>query len=141
MKPVHQTSFDELGNCYAACIASILELPIESVPNFCEDKKGWTFATQAWLRERGLGIVNFRVLPESIAEGFEFGVISQHAYYIVSGKSPRGYTHAVVGLGGEIVHDPHPDGGGIVPFEDGRLEYEWIVLIDPVKVSNTLVER
>jgi len=36
MKPVFQTSFGKgKGNCVTACVASILEVPIESLPEFC----------------------------------------------------------------------------------------------------------
>lgn len=39
MIPVYQSIIDpELGDCVKACVASILELPPESVPNFNEEK-------------------------------------------------------------------------------------------------------
>lgn len=36
MKPAMQTKFGEYeGDCFAACIASLFELPIEDVPDLC----------------------------------------------------------------------------------------------------------
>lgn len=41
MTPVYQTIFDDKrGNCMQACTASILDLPLESVPNFI-DYRDW----------------------------------------------------------------------------------------------------
>ena len=38
---------------------------------------------------------------------------------ILTGKSPRGnFNHAVVAYNGEVVHDPHPIGGGVESFVD-----------------------
>jgi predicted subunit of tRNA(5-methylaminomethyl-2-thiouridylate) methyltransferase len=54
MKPVKQTIFGLGGNCFAASIASILELPVEEVPNFMaiETADYWT-PMREWLRQRG----------------------------------------------------------------------------------------
>ena len=40
-------------------------------------------------------------------------------YHLICGPSPRGggMSHATVGRNGEIVHDPHPDGTGVVKVE------------------------
>lgn len=63
MKPVHQTNFQRgTGNCFAACLASILEMPLEEVPNFCHegsdaDGSTWLERTARWLEERGRGFV------------------------------------------------------------------------------------
>lgn len=110
MKPVMQTTFgEEKGNCLSACIASILELPIEEVPNFCEeDREDWWRSCWTWLYSRGYVGIEVSIQP---------GVLSPvwHEYCILSGEGPRGCHHAVVGRakgyqGFEYVHDPHPDG-------------------------------
>lgn len=52
MKKVYQTVFrdgDQVGNCHAACLASLLEVPIELIPALAEaedlnDPLSW------WLR-------------------------------------------------------------------------------------------
>ena len=41
MIPVTQTTFAPAGNCLAACLASILEVPIEAIPNFHANDDFW----------------------------------------------------------------------------------------------------
>lgn len=56
MIPVFQTRerVEELGNCYQACLASVLELPLEAIPDLSRfvDGPAWA-ATVARARERG----------------------------------------------------------------------------------------
>lgn len=110
----------ETGNCWAACIASLLRLPIESVPNFCGDpprSRYWLKATNDWLAERHLGAV---LLPADPQGAF---TPLPAAECIITGKSPRGtHLHAIVGRCScpdgfnneiEYLHDPFPGGGWI----------------------------
>lgn len=108
MKPVDQTTFGVPGgNCMSACIASILELPIEEVPYFMgNDIRGgaWKLKLKVWLAERGL----YPLFITPVAE------IYIPRYHIMQGKSPRGRgTHAVVAKGDRVVWDPHPSRAGI----------------------------
>lgn len=120
MKPVIQTKFgDKKGNCFSACIASILELRIEQVPNFCVDYgENWVKETDKWLRENwNLTLLGF------VSKG-RAGIYSLPAiYHLVSGQSERGINHSCVAFQGKIVHDPHPDQTGIKEIE------EWDFLI------------
>ena len=103
MRPVDQTKFGpEEGNCFTACVASILELTIEEVtftgaaPTWREDFDAWCFSRKLQVCGRGPG------KPPT-------------GYAIACGPSPRFSScgHAVVVLDGELVHDPHPDRTGI----------------------------
>ena len=56
-----------------------------------------------------------------------------NGFFIVSGKSPRGYEHAVIYNFTGMVHDPHPASGGVEPktilliyplFHASQLEYQ-----------------
>jgi hypothetical protein len=125
-----QTIFGEgHGNCFATCLASILELSVEEVPNFCDvdlypgDNGEWYWAVDAWLGEHfGLSILTF-----GAAENEEW---LSRGYSILSGRSPRGeFNHSVVALDGKIVWDPHPSDDGLVNKKD------WIVFTvrDPAK--------
>ena len=98
------------GNCYAACIASLLELPLWMVPPF-EDMFGrgdWRERTDEWLGHFfGLRLVKkmghpIEYLPE---------------FYIACGQSARGVGHAVICRDGQLVHDPHFSGTGIESVE------------------------
>ncbi|HYX72428.1 MAG TPA: hypothetical protein VE732_06640 [Nitrososphaera sp.] len=121
MIPVEQTLFTYPdGNCFAACVASILELPLEAVPHFQDDD--WYEKWQEWLAERNLYFIYL---------GHEKS----------SGWRPKGLAianvlcgdirHAVVCLNGEMVWNPHPlRDQGVGDFED------WTVLavLDPAKL-------
>lgn len=110
MKQVKQTSFGtqptlpDVGNCLAACVASILELPISQVPNFSFTPNGEDWYEDkllTWLKTRGFTALFVKYDPELGRLG---------CYCVASGKSPRGdHLHAVVYKDGKVVWDPHPD--------------------------------
>lgn len=101
MKPIMQTVFGADGNCMQACIASLLELSLDEVPQF--PVHGQFLALERWL------------MPQSIRPvAFPVGKVRVHnVYYIGAGISPRGLRHAVVCKDSIIVHDPHPDNSGL----------------------------
>jgi hypothetical protein len=112
MIPVYQTRFAAgprkngvNGNCTQATIASIFELPLDEVPDFRSTSNGWQVEKiRQFARTQGY---DYRVLPSA-------SVYPPDGYHTISGVSPRGVRHLVVGYKGKIVHDPHPDGGGVV---------------------------
>ena len=109
MKPVMQTTFGKKrGNCLQACIASILEIDIESIPWF-GTRSDWFDKMNAWLSAEH-DLVAIDIVADSVQPwtGCHLG------YHIIAGPSPRGdFWHAVVGYRGEMVHDPHPSGDGL----------------------------
>jgi hypothetical protein len=115
--PIEQT-ITELGkgNCVAACIASILELPIDRMPNF--HGGGWYHAWADWLAPANLTLTEL-----SIEHGAPRG------FSILAADSPRNpVLHAVVVSGRDVVWDPHPrrDMG----IGEGRMR--WLVhALDP----------
>lgn len=125
MKPLKQTILQDpdnglYGNCFQAVIASLLELPMDAVPNFLEGPTptNWKTETNEWLSARGL--VYFEVkLQAPWAEAFP-GVSG--LYHEMSGPSPRNKdaSHSVVGRDGEVYFDPHPSDMGL----DGLME-DW----------------
>lgn len=113
MIPVNQTLFGgKEGNCFEACLASIMEVPIEIFP-------GYKDADWLALYNRFLG-ANFGLQLLLIAGEqhqlfkVQFGMDCHH---LISGQGPRGLKHSVVGLNGRMVHDPHPDGSGLVEVD------------------------
>jgi hypothetical protein len=113
--PVDQTTFGVPGgNCFSACVASLLELPIGAVPYFMHHGDGWWDAFLAWLAPRGLDALCFE-LPAS----GDAAVWYPRGFHVLSGKSPRGdHTHSVVARGRDVVHDPHPDRTGVETRHD-----------------------
>lgn len=129
MKPVDQQHFYQeeprkYGDCYRACVASILELPLTEVPHFLEqaDGKVYKFYT---LVEDFLALRGYEpIYHQRPHEG---------KFYIASGVSPRNpqIHHAVVYQNG-IVHDPHPDRTGLMGSNS-----EW-TFTEITKVSHSL---
>ena len=129
MTPVHQDRFPDLaagrrGNCFQAALATVLDLPLEAVPHFVQQEADtgtywWTLA-QAWLAERNLVLMPSVMWP-------------QNAPYLQTGVSPRDaeIQHVVVCVNGQIVHDPHPDGTGLVENRDAYL----LVALDPARAA------
>ena len=138
MKPVDQTLFGtENGNCFQACVASLLEVPIDSLPHFVmmrgeigntgERSADWFDHFDHWMKSRGLYSVECSLKHESI-----MACVSEDSFCILTGKSNRGCNHAVVGCTGSpvsvegflLIHDPHPSReffGGNVP--------DWVMFI------------
>lgn len=125
MVPVDQTvlGFAD-GNCFAACLASLLEVPLNSIPDFAvASDAGWFPRFRAWLVPQGWYPICFKV-----DDGWE-----PPGLYILSGASPRGtdpkHLHSVVAQGAGVLHDPHPSRDGL----SSRLDAIVLVPVDPVR--------
>lgn len=122
------------GNCFAACIASILEVPITEVPNvevFYHLDNGYhTEVMLTFLNSKGWDLCNDNMLqrfhPDVFGYSFDGtdknGKISQYydykdTYYLASGKSPRDIQHICIYKNGHLVHDPHPCKEGLISLE------------------------
>ena len=91
------------GDCLMACVASILGVPLESLPAITSEN-----GDQWWSIFCGA----------ARSHGFEVreSVDPPAGYSIAVGPSPRWdgqENHAVVALDGVIVHDPHPSRSGV----------------------------
>lgn len=137
MKPQMQTTFGRgEGNCTSACIASILELETEDVPNFALALYDWVDECQKWLNGRGWQMIQLRF---ENGEQIEKTWFTPGVFVVLGGLSPRAtkddpYHHSVVGetacWGIAIVHDPHPSGDGIILSRE-----VWVDLIVPLPPS------
>jgi hypothetical protein len=123
------------GNCLAAAIASLLELPITEVPNF-ETLYGInnTYYYEVlckWLRHLGYEITTddrFKCFHGDENRN-EFKEQLKDMYYLVSGKSTRGIQHICIYQNGKLVHDPHPTNEGL--FTEDFFEFIEFVGCDP----------
>jgi hypothetical protein len=91
--PVDQTLFEEHnGDCFAASVASVLQIPISEVPDL--DADDWDDRLHQWAQARGLGV--------------RFSTIAPPGYAVALGTAYRGTGHAVVVRDGGLAHDPMP---------------------------------
>lgn len=124
MIPVFQTKFENDGNCYAACLASILELCLEDIPDFpniySEDE--WFEKCRQWCRARtGMDILKI-TFPNNNHGFFMPG------YCIGVGKV-EGFYHAVICRNGKVVHDPFPGEPNMKTIEYAHI----FVVLDPAR--------
>lgn len=99
------------GDCYAACWASLLDVPLDDVPHFALFGHGWEDVLRRWLRAGGLDSMWRAPVGGKVElEG------TLNLQGIATGPSPRGrWTHCVVVdlLTLETLHDPHPSRAGL----------------------------
>jgi hypothetical protein len=116
MKPVMQTKYGEDGNCFAACVASILEVSIDEVPWLIEPEnwEDYSLRLNKYLKEKhNLKLFQFGFdsltnhYPDAITDG----------YYIVSGNIKGGLEHSVIYKNGELIHDSNPKKNKILKLE------------------------
>jgi hypothetical protein len=120
MKPVDQTTFGfPGGNCFSACVATILNLPLDCVPYFMTGDDWWQRFSD-WADDQGILPV---YIPDYPPPDDMLGRGDVYAQYLLGGQSPRRpddptMLHSVVAEGTEIVHDPHPSRAGLLTRQD-----------------------
>lgn len=107
-KNIHNPEKGVFGDCYRACICSLLEISDEGVENFVENKE-YPMNIVRFLKNKGFRLRYGKTVPRGID------------FYMACGISPRGVRHAVIYNNGKLVHDPHPIGGGVIVDE-----YQWL---------------
>ncbi len=135
----HDPDAGVIGDCFRACLASLLELPLEQVPHFAlESRKAGLESmmplVKDWLAARGLYLFNFPVSPplgyrDPTGEIVRrYGKCNPNIYYILAGAirpdveetGEDRYNHAVICHGGRIVHNPNDSKPDIVgPINSG----------------------
>lgn len=115
MKKVYQSKFGNEGNCFAACIASILEIELDSLPFLSDFEDDWDIYLNALntnLKSR------FNLFIEYTTFDYwetRFKENLKDAFYIVSGDSNHeSFEHAVIFKNGVLHHNPNPKGTEMV---------------------------
>lgn len=106
------------GDCVRASYATLLGISLEEVPPL---DPGFAMRLgveqgdleRAWLASIGLDLVEIAVDHESELPEEVLGCVPE-VPHLMSGISPRGFGHRCVGVGGQIVWDPHPSRAGLV---------------------------
>lgn len=94
MTPVLQTQFGSVGNCFAACVASLLDEPIEGFSEMfpVEGDTGddWHRKVNATLLKRGLFFLEIPI------EKFNY-TLPDGCFVMLGVVSPNSRNHAIVG--------------------------------------------
>lgn len=119
----------ERGNCYQACVASLLDLDLDEVPHFLMHDD-WAPRAQAWYAERGLAFLSYEGNP------FANHPLYERFVYFAIGPSVRGHMHCVLYRGAQLLHDPHPSRSGLTQVT--HVETLAIVDVDRFRDAFTL---
>lgn len=120
------------GDCWRACIASLLDLPLEEVPHVLDQGVEIDVgrpALHAWLKPRGLSTFMFPMSGSLQEVLTAIGEWNPDAFYMLVGKSRTGCNHIVICRGNEIIHDTGITQPGIIGpcIEDDT--YFWIEVL------------
>jgi hypothetical protein len=107
MKLVTQTKFPQRGNCFRACMATLLSIDIDQMPPFEEQSINVWIPAKTWLLKHELTLVNYH------------SDFPPNGYSIAVGASPRNpdIQHAIVAINGREYFDPHPSRAGIAKID------------------------
>lgn len=115
MKPIKQIYLHipdrQQGDCWRACLASILECDINTFPYHNGDISWPDEWNEAMNILATLGYY-YDTVPVGSAHQGILDCPDTDGYSIAIGKSNRGVNHAVVWKNG-MAHDPHPDNTGL----------------------------
>jgi len=128
MERIDQTEFGPQGNCKSACLAMMLGVSLDDVPNFLKtrfadkDEQVAILAELNWLHLLGWHTVTMSAAGPFFKKFFSIG------YIIAAGMSVRGggLWHACVYKDGNLWHDPHPDRTGLVAVQHVDIIYPLV---------------
>lgn len=107
------------GNCAQACVASILGLTLDEVPNFIEnnqDSSSFWQSLMDFFLTKGYCLLRFKNTPD---------FVKPNCLYLATGKTSLGVDHMVIRQADELVHDPSY-------FKSDLLYIENIWLLVPI---------
>lgn len=107
-KYLHEPEKGIYGSCWQTVIACLLDCELDEalpVQLLFDESDYWYFHLEMWLKGVGYKITRIEKHPDD-----------KKLFYMVAGTSPRNpeISHVVIYQNGKMVHDPHPDGTGIL---------------------------
>jgi len=127
------------AGCYSVALALLLDVPVETVPNFCHDEQTgeeFFFAARNWVTEtHGLSLifipVPIKTLMTPAAMAMHFNEVNPGVPFILGGHANEHPEsgHAIVCCGGAIVFEPfgvgligpHPNGLVVLTYLSGPI--------------------
>lgn len=131
VKRVMQTRFGRPhGNCFAACVASILELPLDAVDFVVasDNAAEWFSAAHLALAKVGAFRFTFAGPKENPAAG-AWNPPADFAC-IATVLNPQGELHCVIFENGKVAHDPNPSQACVALTLDDVLGWNILVPIN-----------
>ena len=111
MIPVYQTrtvANDGTGNCFNACVASILERPLREVCDVLPGHPNYWGEWRSWLATLGMEI-EYMPLDQGPPKGFAIATgYGGRVYPDGHEMAGKPILHAAVVFNGKLVHDPFP---------------------------------
>jgi hypothetical protein len=97
------------GDCFRACVASLLEADPTEIPHVHGDitDEAWEQMYRDWLHARGWRWIALPLRADSVEQALS--VTAKWADglpHIFGGIGRRGYGHVVIAQQGKIIHDP-----------------------------------
>lgn len=137
---LHDPDNGKYGDCYPACIASVLGIGLDEIPHFYDADRRLKDAQEMiddFFKGRGLSVCTISFGKAKVRDVLGYcGLHLSNTLYVMSAGSPRFSEtedgnlisrHAVVGCGGHLIHDPHPDKTFVVDVPDTD---DWGVSIE-----------
>lgn len=147
MTPVNQRTRDD---CFRACVASILNLSYEEVPDFMADvdtgaviPDSVTDWMNTWFHEREMcyAEMGFPASPWKVMQDTRH-MASENITYLLMGRGLNSVNHCVVCRSGEMIHDPgaHLGSHGVTqPASDGYTRI-GLILVNKSDFGNSFQE-
>lgn len=136
--PVHNPQIGQIGDCLRAGIASILDLPIATVPHFSQNCWPDQAETDKEVREflANFGYFMIQLDYKTCAKLLKWQKekFNIDCYHLITGIDFDGDGHVCVGLNGDIIHDPHPLRRGFADTPD-KWHAVLFVALDPSQID------
>lgn len=105
---------DRPGTCFAACVATLLNVELREVPQFYDPASyghgplspGVVHDIAEWFGARGLSYAEFAMPLDRDEILAMMETANPGVTYILSGRAASGQAHAVIAGKGRIIHDP-----------------------------------
>lgn len=136
MTPKLQTRKEPNGDCLRAAIATLLDLPIEQVPDWIKrafhlmmNEQYATDAMHDWLNDN----YNLQLIEIELPANMPWYIVPHGVYCILFGETKNGFKHATVGICHLyeflMIHNPWPEAeilsvssvGFLVPRDPGKI--------------------
>jgi len=103
-----------VGNCFNACVASLLEREIHEVADILPNTRGgWREQWSCWFKDQGYKLVDYYD-AEYPPAGYAMATVSTERIYPDDHiKAGRPILHSVIVEDGKVVFDPFPGGSDI----------------------------